>query len=309
MIVDIAELVEQMSDGRLILNVHPANEIVPAFEMTEACRDGVLDMVHADEGSWMSFLGPSALLLGASGYPAGSTPDEDFAWMYVGDGLELATEVLKDYTIPIGSCPEGQELFAHSHKPLETAEDLVGLKYRTIGLWAEVLGTFGATVLTLPFPEIYPAAEKGVVDAFECAGPAVNYSVGFHEVMEYIGTPGIHSPGCAHLIQVNPDSWNEIPGDMKQILISAIKDAGATYRNTLLYEDSLAMVKFKDYGIKFFTVSDELQAEIAKRSLELTEKYAAEDPMFKKVWENKKAFVKLYREQKRATTLNYSIYD
>lgn len=309
MLVKIADLVEKMSDGRLIINVHPANEIVPAFEMTEACRDGVLDAVHADMGSAMAIFGAKTLLLGASGYPAGTITDEDWAWMYVGDGLKLAAEVFEGYTIPIGYCPEGQELFAHSHKPLETAADLDGLKYRTIGLWAEVLGTFGATVLTLPFPEIYPAAEKGVVDAFECAGPAINYSVGFHEVMEYIGTPGIHSPGAGHPYQINPDSWNELPDDIKQMLISAIKDAGATWRNTLLYEDSLAMVKFEDYGIKFFTVSDELQAEIAKRSLEVTEKYAAEDPLFKKIWENKKAFVKPYREMKRAAVLNYSIYD
>ena len=99
------------------------------------------------------------------------------------------------------------------------------------------------------------------------------------------------------------------PDDIKQIVATAVKDAGITYRHILLYEDSLAMVKFKDYGIKFFTVSDELQAEIAKRTLEITEGYAAEDPMFKKIWENKKSFLSLYRQVKKSTSLNYSIYD
>jgi TRAP-type mannitol/chloroaromatic compound transport system substrate-binding protein len=304
----LVEAVEKMSGGRLIINLHPAGEIVPAFEQTTAVRDGLLDMALTDLGADQALFGPKAALLGGSGYPAGSTSDEDWAWINTGGGIELAREVYKDYAYPISNLPEGQELFAHSNKPLETAEDLKGVKHRVMGFAGEVLATFGMSIVNSSFEEIYPMAEKGVVDSFECGGPALNWSAGFHEVSTYIGTPGIHSPGAAHCITVNFESWNELPDDLKNILVEAVRSKGEMWRVTLLYEDSIAMQNFKDYGMKFFTVSDELQQEIAKRSLEITEKHATEDPLFAKILEHKRAFLQKFIGMKKATTLGYSIY-
>jgi TRAP-type mannitol/chloroaromatic compound transport system substrate-binding protein len=298
-----------MSGGRLDITLHPGNEIVPTYEQTEAVRDGILHMVHSDLGADMALVGKKALLLGASGYPAGTIVDEDFAWFYLGDGFELARDVFKDYGVVVGLLSEGQELFCHSHKPLATAEDLDGIKFRTIGLWAEVLGTFGASVVTISGGEVYQAAEKGVIDAFEYAGPTVNWPMGFHEIMEYVGVPGIHSPTASHPIQVNPEAWSELPGELQQILISAIQKQSYDWYTELLVSDSANLQKYRDYGTIVFTVSEELQAEIAKRSLDITMKYAAEEPGFKEIWENKKAFVKTYKAGKEAITLKYSIYD
>jgi TRAP-type mannitol/chloroaromatic compound transport system substrate-binding protein len=304
----LADIVEEMSGGRLIINAHPGNEIVPTYEQTEAGRDGVLDMWHSDLGADMALVGKRALLLGASGYPAGTTPDEDFSWYYVGGGLEMARTVFKDYGYPIGLMEEGQEIFAHSHKPLDTIESLNGLKFRTIGFWAEVMGTFGVSVVTISGAEVYPAAEKGVIDAFEYSGPAVNWPMGFHEIMEYMGTPGIHSPAAGHPITANFDSWNNLPDDLKALLMAAIQKCSQEWYLSLIVEDSKALAKYEEYGTKRFTVGDELQAEIAKRSLDITNQYIAEEPGFKEVWDNKLAYVKLYKEGKKATSLKYSIF-
>jgi TRAP-type mannitol/chloroaromatic compound transport system substrate-binding protein len=298
-----------MSGGRFIIKVHPGNEIVPTYEQTKATRDGVLDMCHSDLGADMSLLGKKALLLGASGYPAGTTSEEDWAWIYTGDGMKWTQEVFKDYGYPVGWLGEGQEVFAYSHKPLAKAADLRGIKYRTIGLWAEVLGTFGASVLTISGGELYTSAEKGIVDAFEYGGATLNWSMGFHEIMEYLGLPGIHSPGAGHPIQANREAWAKLPADLQQILMKAIEVTTEEWRTSLISSDSLYIEKYKAYGTKIFYVSDELQAEIAKRSLEITNKYAAEDPMFKEILDNKKAFVKLFKQGKKDTTLKYSIYD
>jgi len=266
-------------------------------------------MAHSDLGAEMALVGKAALLLGASGYPAGTTCEEDFAWFYLGDGMDYARQVFEDYGLVVGLLPEGQEVFAYSHEPLETAADLDGIKFRTIGLWAEVLGTFGASVVTISGGEVYQSAEKGVIDAFEYAGPTVNWPMGFHEIMEYMGLPGIHSPAASHTIKVNREAWGELPGDLQQILMIAIETLGNEFRTTLLINDSASIQLYRDYGTKIFYVSDELQAEIAKRTLDITLKYAAEDPLFNEIWENKKAFVKTYKEGETATTLKYSIYD
>jgi len=305
----LCAFIEEASGGRFIINLHPGNEIVPTYEQTEAVRDGILHMGHSDLGAEMGIVGKSALLLGASGYPAGTTCDEDSAWFYLGDGLDYARKVFEDYGLVIGLLTEGQEVFAYSHKPLETAEDLDGLKFRTIGLWAEVLGTFGASVVTIPGAEVYQSAEKGVIDGFEYAGPTVNWPMGFHEIMEYMGLPGIHSPAASHTIKVNREAWAELPDDLKQLLIVAIEAHSYEFRNELLLSDSASIQKYRDYGTNIFYVSDELQAEIAKRTREITEGYAAADPLFNEIWENKRAFVKLFKQGKEATTLKYSIYD
>lgn len=301
--------VKEMSGGRFIINLHPGNEIVPTYEQTAAMRDGVLDMCHSDLGADKALVGKRALLLGASGYPAGTTSEEDFAWIYTGGGMDQIAEVFKDYGYPVGWLGEGQEVFCYSHKPLDTIESWKGVKFRTIGFWAEVLKTFGASVVTISGAEVYPAAEKGVIDAFEYGGAALNWPMGFHEIMEYMGLPGIHSPGAGHPLLANFDSWNKLPDDLKLILQSAIKVYGNEWRMSLIVEDSLALEKYKEYGTKIFYVTDELQAEIAKRSKDITMKYVAEEPGFKEVWDAKSAFVKLYKQGKAATTLKYSIYE
>ena len=305
----MVKLVEEMSGGRLVIKLHPGNEIVPTYEQTKAMRDGVLDMCHSDLGADMSLLGKKALLLGASGYPAGTTSEEDFAWIYTGDGMKYIEQVFKDYGVPAGWMGEGQEIFAHSHKPLAKAADLRGIKYRTIGLWAEVLGTFGASVLTISMAELYSAAEKGIVDAFELGGATLNWPIGFQEIMEYVGLPGIHSPGAGHPLLVNQQSWAELPPDLQLVVRKAIQATDIEWVMSLIISDSFYLQKYRDYGTKIFYVSDELQAEIAKRSMEITNKYAAEDPMFKEILDNKKAFVKLYKQGTKDTTLKYSIYD
>ena len=300
--------VEEMSGGGFIIKLHPGNEIVPTYEQTEAMRDGVLDMCHSDLGADMALVGKRALLLGASGYPAGTTSEEDFAWIYVGGGMDQITQVFKDYGYPAGWLGEGQEVFCYSHVPLDTIESLDGIKFRTIGFWAEVLGTFGASVVTISGAEVYPAAEKGVIDAFEYGGAALNWPMGFHEIMAYMGTPGIHSPGAGHPLLTNFDSWNKLPDAYKAILQSAIEVYGNEWRASLIVDDSKALKMYEDYGTIRFTVGDELQAEIAKRSLDITMQYVAEEPGFREVWENKLAYIKLYKEGKNAITLKYSIY-
>jgi TRAP-type mannitol/chloroaromatic compound transport system substrate-binding protein len=257
----------------------------------------------------MALLGKRALLLGASGYPAGTTSEEDFAWMYIGDGLKMAREVFKDYGYPVGFLGEGQEVFCYSHKPLDTIESLDGIKFRTIGFWAEVMGTFGVSVVTISGAEVYPAAEKGVIDAFEYGGAALNWPMGFHEIMEYMGTPGIHSPGAGHPLVANVNSWNKLPDAYKAILTAAIEVYGNEWRASLIVDDSLALKKYEEYGTKRFIVGDELQAEIAKRSLDITMQYVAEEPGFREVWENKLAYIKLYKAGMDAITLKYSIYE
>jgi len=309
--LDFANSVKASSGGRLIINAKPGGAIVPSHEVTEAVRDGVLDIANPNSAMDLGRIGPKALLLGSSGFPAGPSPLEYLAWAYLGEGLKFANELYKDYNcVIIGvATPAPAELFCHSNKSLSTKEDLKGIKFRTMGLWAEILKDFGASVITVSGGEIYPAMERKVIDAFEYCGPGVDFKMGFHEITKYIGVPGIHSPLSSNLVLVNKRAWNKLPEDLKALLKREVKASSLMGYLTFALGDAVGMEGYKKYGTEVSTVSDELQKQVAKASANLCEKYAAQDPMFKKIYENQKAFIKKWRGRSKVVQPTISLFE
>jgi len=303
-----------MSGGRLDFKIYFGSEIVPAYELYDGVRDGVIDMQLYGFGITEDVVGRKAELFGGSGFPAGPICEEMLAWYYDGDGEKLLQEVLDQYDynqIAIGmSTPTPAELFCHSNIKLETAADLDGIKFRTRGTWAKILESYGASVVTVPGPEIYPAMDRGVIDAFEYCGPAIDWTMGFHEMTKYIGVPGIHSPEAIDPVTVNKQKWEELPKELQLLLYDALMGYCYNYYSFITYQDSIAMGYYADYGTEVFTVSNELQADIAKRCREVVAKYSTEDLMYKKVFDNQAKYIKTFRAQ---TTLvqpkMYSIFD
>lgn len=308
--VDMCKRVEAASGGRFIIKPHFSGEIVSPMDITEAVRDGILDMGMLSPVYDADYLGDVAYLLSGCGFPAGPKALEYSAWFYIGDGRKHVNEVYKDFGYIIGfSYYSLAELFCHSNVKLETAADLEGIKFRTFGLWAELLAEgFGASVVTIPGAEIYAAAERGVFDAFEYSSPSADWPMGFHEIAKYIGVPGIHSPMSSYMVEVNKNAWGELPSDLQTLLEGEVQATGLNCFLRVSYEDGLAMEKFADYGIEFVTVSDELQQEIARLSKEWVEKAAAKDPVFKEIWESQRDFIKTFRGYIEAQP-KYSIFD
>lgn len=297
--------------GRLKLDLQPLNAIVPYGEITSAVRNGVLDIAIMDVAGELGRFGPKAILLGASGGAAGLNPPEFLAWFYNGGGhkyLEKEYEKLGVVCIGLNSCGPA-ELFAHSNKPLTSVDDFKGLKFRTMGLWGNILTDLGASVITVPGGEIYQSMERGVIDAFEYCGPCIDYDMGFQEVAKYIGVPGIQSPLAARALLINKDSWNRLPDDIKSILRLLSKENTLSSVYELSQKDITAFKKFKEYGNKVFQVSPEMQEKIAKLALKYHEKYMADDPEYKQIFEEQKKFVNDYKDLKDELQIKVSIYD
>jgi len=215
--------------------------------------------------------------------------------MYQGNGLELMNKAYEDWGYIIGARPNAPELFCHSNKPLETAKDFKGLKFRTLGLWAEILKGYGVSVVMIPGGELYQAVQTGVLDAFELGPPSYNWPYGFQEILKYIGVPGIQSPGSLDNILMNKESWNSLPTDLQELLKHEIMGMGLWGKQELAEADAEAMDNFREYGTIIFTVSDELQQDMATKSRASLEGYAAEDPLFREVWEDQLTFFKMWR--------------
>lgn len=284
-----AKDIERLSGGRMKIQLFSAGEIVPAFEVYDAVRKGVLDAGH----TWAGYnIGKFPALSMYAATPAFFDLLGYMTWMYEGGGKELLQEV---YGKNVVAFPVGM-LWAEgggwANKLIQKMEDFKGLKYRTVLVWGEILTDVGASVLTLPAGEIVPALQRGTLDAAEFSTPTTDVPLGFHEVAKYCYFPGLHQiAGFLELI-INPKKWEALPNDLKEV-VKACNDMAITHQLTgWLVDDCKAIQKFKDRGTKIVKYPPKMQQDILDRFVKKYNAYP--DPMFQKVWKSQKAFLKIY---------------
>jgi TRAP-type mannitol/chloroaromatic compound transport system substrate-binding protein len=298
------ETIPAMTDGRLVIKLMDAGSVVPAYSEYDAVQAGTLDGALQVPSDNKGVFGLVADIF--SQYPAGPNSLEFLAWYRSGDGIELVNELyarsgydkVRSLGVTVTMVAEDEIL---CDKKIETIEDFQGLKVRTFGSWGKVLESFGASVVTLPGGEVYAAKERGVIDAMEMGYTWFNHKLGLHEVVKYIYTPGVHSPGTQMGLIVNTDRWNELPDDLKLILMEEMAANAFDLHNDLLVMNHEAREAMQEYGVEFLVMPVEVQAAIVKRCDEMWEEEAAKDEFFAKVYHNQKEFLKLHREEKEMT--------
>jgi len=307
-IENTCERIKVASNGRVIVTPHPADEVVPRNEVTPAVAEGVVDVITVNPAMDQGRIGPATYMLTASGLPAGPSTIECLAWLFNGGGMDQIDNAYKDYAYCIGASAGAAELFCHSNVPLDNAAAFKGLKFRTMGMWAEVLGQYGAAVTTVAGGELYSSVERGVLDAFEYGPPSTNWVMGFHEICKYIGLPGIQSPGYTKPVLVNQEFFDGLPADLQAILRHEFMCLALDSHNLVAYDDAKAMQMYEDYGTEIFYVDDDFQKDIAKRTRELCVGYAAEDALFKQAWDSQNEFFQVWRSLTGIVPA-YTIYD
>jgi TRAP-type mannitol/chloroaromatic compound transport system substrate-binding protein len=286
-----ARIVAALTDGELQVKLHPGGAIVPSKAVFEAVSTGTLDMAFTWAGWWMGKF-PAAVLFGNS-FPNGLQLREMLAWIYTGGGLELWNELYAGQGVvvlpPYGML--GPENFCWSRKPIDSLEDFKGLKFRTVGIWGKCLERLGARVVSLAGGEVYPALERGVIDAAEFGTPAIDKQIGFHEICAYLKVGGIHEP-CAPLeTLVNARSWERLPDRLKPKVEAALKMACFESINAALLQDAQAMQFFRNHPtLNVSVLTPELIAQIVAIGDQELDKAAAADPMFAKVLASQRAF-------------------
>lgn len=282
-----AELITKLTDGELEVKLYPSGAIVPAKEVLDAVNSGILDMGFTWAGWWQGKF-PAAPLFGNS-YPNGMQMYEMLGWIYNGGGLELWNEMYrsKNYNIvvlpPYGML--GSENFAWSKKPIKTLDDFKGLKFRTVGIWGKCLEKLGAHVVSLAGGEVYPALERGVIDACEFATPAIDKKIGLHEICNYLVVPGIHEP-CAPLeTLMNKKKWEKLPKNIQEKIKVALMTSSFWAINNALKQDAEAMEFFlNDPKIHVSKLSPEMIKKITEIGEEVMKEIAKKDAFFAKVW-------------------------
>ncbi len=215
-----ADNTEMLTDGAVEIQPFGAGILVPALQVYDGVRDGITEAGHSTP-SYLVNQNPINAIF--SGFPGGMGPEAYVTWIYEGGGKELLQEIrseegFKSLIVGIGA----SEIMAHANKPIRTAEDLKGLKYRTSGPWAEVMKDyFGAVPTVVPPGEIYTLLERKGVDAIEWATPSANLPEGFHEAAPYIITPGVHQPTFLWEVVVKQETWDALDEALKPKLEAA----------------------------------------------------------------------------------------
>lgn len=285
-----AKDVEEMSGGRMKIDLYSAGEIVPAFEIFDSVRVGILDAGHTWPGYHIGKF-PALTLMAAT--PAFFDLKGFFTWMFAGGGLELYQEIYGDQVVVYPVAMTYAESGGWANKKIQSLQDFKGLKYRTSLIWGQILSEIGASVVTLPAGDIVPSLQRGTLDAAEFATPVLDLPLGFHEVAKYMYFPGLHQMACFHELIVNPKKWEALPSDLKAILRRA-GDASLTRAlSHFLLDDCKAFQKYQELGVEIIKFPKEMQQEILNRFVEKYDQHP--DKMFQKVWHSQKDFLKLYR--------------
>lgn len=286
---NLANLIEQMSGGRIKVKVYGAGELVGAFEVFDAVSSGNAQLGHGGAYYWKGKI-PSAPFF--SSVPFGLTADEMNSWLYYGGGLQLWEEAYKPFgLIPNPAGNTGTQMGGWFNKEINSVADLKGLKMRIPGFGGEVLKKAGGIPVTLPGGEIFPSLQSGAIDATEWVGPYNDLAFGFFKVAKYYYTPGWHEPGSVMECTINAKAFYELPKDLQSIVRNAMKVANqdmlAEYnaRNqqalqTLIHKHKVNLKVFPADVLKTLkTLTDEVLAEAT-----------AKDKLSAKVWASQKAF-------------------
>lgn len=287
-----ADLVNEMTDGRVKIDVYPAGALGPALKVTETVQQGIADMGHAWGGYDWAVDRTAALF---AGWPGGPTQEEYWMWLYNGNGLQLwkdwRKEVFNVVAIPCGVTET--EIFMHSHKKVQHVEDLQGLKLRTSSAWAEIAPKLGVSTVMLPGSEVFSALERKVVDAIEWGGPGGNLQEGFDKIAPYMMMPGLHSPAAVHDCIINPAVWDTIPEHDQKMMELAGKTAMLeTYLGYAKMDIEAYEVMKTTSPAEIVLIGDDLIEAVGKASAEWAEEQAEKNAWFKKAYEDQSAFLK-----------------
>jgi TRAP-type mannitol/chloroaromatic compound transport system substrate-binding protein len=290
---DYAKKVNDMSGGRLKIEVLPAGSVVKAFDLIDAVHKGTLDGGHGVAAYWYGK--NSAFSLFGTGPAMGMDANAFLAWVEYGGGQALYEELVQKVLgldvqgFVYGPMPT--QPLGWFKKPVTKAADFKGLKYRTVGLSIDVFKEMGAAVNALPGAEIVPALDRGLLDAAEFNNASSDRVLGFPDVSKVCMLQSYHQAGECFEILFNKKKYDALPADLKNIIRVAAQAASADMSWKAIDRYSKDYVEMREkQGVKFFkTPNDVLTAQLKAWSA-VAERKAQENPFFAKVLDSQKAF-------------------
>jgi len=294
-VTKMAKTVGDISGNSIQLKLYEPGELIPPFEILDSVSQGKFKAGY----TWVGYDAgtmPVFNLFGG-GVPFGLEPPGYLAWHYFGEGKDLLEKAYKSYDVHPLLCgivgPEGAGWFS---KPINTVEDLKGLRMRFAGIGGQVLERFGVSVNLIPAGDLYQAMERGTIDATEFSSPAADPVLGMHEIVKYYYMPGWHQSATALHLLVNGEAWRGLSAQARSQLEVSCKSTVLEAYAESEYGNAHALKFFESEGVTVGQLPEEMLKQFQEVSKEVLAEISAKDEMFKTVMESQEKWMELFGE-------------
>ena len=299
-----AKKVSDMTGGKFQISVHAAGELMPALQVDNGVSDGTVQMAHTVP---YYFFGKDPTFALGAAIPFGMNSRQMTAWMLEGNGMKLMREFYRQYNfinLPGGNT--GTQMAGWYRKPIQSAADMKGLKFRVGGFAGRVVERMGGVPQNIPGGEIYQALEKGTIDAAEWIGPYDDQKLGFNKVAPNYGYPAWWEGGPEVDFFINSKAYDGLSAEYKAIL-----EAASLYTHTDMQakydaKNPAALRQLVASGTKLFRLPKDVMDLAFKESMALYSELSASNPNWKKVYED---FAKFRRDQVSWFSIAEDSYD
>jgi TRAP-type mannitol/chloroaromatic compound transport system substrate-binding protein len=279
---DIIEKIRIMSNGRLNIQHFGAGELIPAFEGFDAVQQGIIECNAANSYFWS---GTTFAAQYFTTVPFGMSFLGHMAWLYHGGGIDLWHEVYEPFGLiafPMNNT--GVQLAGWFREPIEDLSQFEGLRMRIPGLAGQVYGALGVDARVLPAGEIFPALERGVIDAAEFVGPYQDRRLGLHNAASYYHTSGWHEPATTGELLISRRAWEALPEDLQMVVRTACQSAcleSITWSEAVNGEALVDLVE--NHGVAVTEFPEEVVEALREATFDTLEGHAARDETVRKV--------------------------
>ena len=289
--------IEIATDGRLVFDFYSSGALVPACAEVEAVTDGTIEA--ADTSHWCNedMFMPAGLFFQMVGGLSGL---QMAMWYQVGDGTELANEMLEpleNVQFIVQWTQELPEVWGHFNIPIYGPNDLKGLKFRAFGDAGEILNLMGAATVYFPGGELYEAAARGVVDAFEYSTATLSIELGFWEVCEYMYLSPSRAPTDDSALFVNIDEWNALTPDIQEIIREIGYSQALRMIGTSIQQEAPAVEWIRAQGVVIAPLPRSVDEALFEAAEVFYSARDEADPFHKKVRDSQIAFKAMCEQQ------------
>jgi TRAP-type mannitol/chloroaromatic compound transport system substrate-binding protein len=292
--IRFADNVKTISGGSLELKFFEPGALVPALECFDAVSKGSVESCWTTPGY---HTGKYPALSFFTTVPFGPQLGEFLAWKWFGGGNDLRNEIYAKHNLFALDCFSiGAETSGWFRKEVKNVAELKGIKMRFFGLGAQVMQKLGVNTQLLAAADIYPALERGVIDATEFSMPTMDLALGFHQIAKNNYYPGWHQQVSVSELLMNKAEWDKLSDQHKRIIQVALNDTVIhTYVETEAKNPPVMQEMKAKHGVTNRRWSDDDLRQFEKAWLEVLEEQSAKDPLFKKVADSYLGWRKTYQ--------------
>ena len=284
----VARRVAEITDGKFQIRAFAAGEIVPATQVLDAVQAGTVEIGHTAP---YYYFGKDAAFAFGTALSFGMNARQQTAWWHFGGGSEAMAPLYKDYGIvALLAGNTGCQMGGWYRKEIKSLADLKGLKMRIGGMAGLTLAKLGVVAQQLGAPDIYPALEKGTIDAAEWVGPYDDEKLGFNKVAKYYYYPGFWEGGPTLHCMINEKKWNELPKPYQAALHAACGEVNAWMPAKYDAQNPPALRRLVASGTVLRPFPKAVMEAAEKASYEVYEEMGAKSAHFKRIYPEWKKF-------------------